>query len=149
MLGRAHRAAVEARAKQIARMVMVIVHGLQTKSYDEFVEDFSNPGREPGTVERVNREVCFELRISAKCWYDAMADFSRRGDAYPFVNLHGRGDDFGVAISAGAGYSTVELFVPPGQKIGRDAEVIVRSLVGTPGWTNAAEIERDLDLLKP
>ena len=149
MLGRKRRTAVEARAKQIARMIMVIVHGLQTKPYDEFVEDFSNPGREPGTLERLNRQVCFELRISAKCWYDAMADFSRRTDAYPFVNLHGGGDDFGVAISAGAGYSTVELYVPAGQKIGRDAEAIVRALAATPGWTNAAEIERDLDLLKP
>jgi hypothetical protein len=30
---------IEERAKQIARMVMFIVHGLQTKSYDEFIEE--------------------------------------------------------------------------------------------------------------
>jgi hypothetical protein len=149
MFGSERRTRLEARAKKIARMVMVIVHGLQTKSYDLFVEDFSNPGRQPGTLERLSRQVCFELRISPTCWYDAMADFSRRTDAYPFVNLHGGGDDFGVAISAGAGYSTVELHVPPGQKIGRDAEAVVRALATTPGWTNAAAIKRDLDLLRP
>jgi len=148
MFGSGRRSRVEARVKQIARMVMVIVHGLQTKSYDVFVDDFSNPGRQPGTLERLNRQVCFELRISPTCWYDATADFSRRTDAYPFVNLHGRGDDFGVSISASVGYSTVELSVPPDQKIGRDAEAIVRALAGTPGWTNASRIERDLDLLR-
>jgi hypothetical protein len=149
MFGSERRTKLEARAKQIARMVMVIVHGLQTKSYDEFVQAFSNPGRQPATLERCNRQVWFELRISPTCWYEATADFSRRSDDYPFVNLHGRGDDFGVAISAGVGYSTAELRVPPGQKIGRDAEAVVRALASTPGWTNAAEIERDLDLLRP
>jgi hypothetical protein len=148
MFGSQRRTRLQARAKQIARMVMVIVHGLQTKSYDVFVEDFSNPGRRPDTLERLNRQVCFELRISATCWYDAIADFSRRTDDYPFVNLHGGGEDFGVAISAGPGYSTVELYVPPGRDIGRDAEAVARALAATPGWTSAAEIERDLDLLK-
>ena len=149
MFGSGRRARLEARAKQIARMVMVIVHGLQTKSYDEFVESFSNPGRQPAKLEELNRQLCFELRISPTCWYDAIADFSRIRDTYPFVNLHGGGDDFGVAISAGAGYSAVELHVPPGQKIGRDAETIVRTLASMPGWTNAAAIEPDLDLLRP
>ncbi len=149
MFGSERRARLEAHAKQVARMVMVIVDGLRTKSYDDFAQTFSNPGREPAALERLNQQVCFELRISATCWYDATADFSRRTDAYPFVNLHGRGDDFGVAISAGAGHSTVELYLPPGQKIGRDAEAVARVLASTPGWTNAAKIERDLDLLRP
>ncbi len=149
MFGSERRTALEARAKQIARMVMVIVHGLQTKSYDDFAQSFSNPGNEPAALERLNRQICFELRISPTCWYDAIADFSRRTVAYPFVNLHGRGDDFGVAISAGTGFSNLELHVPPGQKIGRDAAAIVRALAGMPGWTNAADIERDLDLLRP
>jgi hypothetical protein len=139
---------VEARAKQVARMVMLIVHGLQTKSYDEFVESFSNPGKEPASLERLNRQLCFQMRISSTCWYDVMADFGRRTEMHHFVSLHGGGDDFGVAISAGPGYSTVELYLPPGQKAGRDAKTIVRALAATPGWTTIADIEQDLDLLR-
>jgi hypothetical protein len=149
MFGLRRRAETEARAKQVARMVMVIIHGLQTKSYEEFVERFSNPGKEPASLERLNRQVCFQMRISSTCWYDAMVDFGRRADWHRFVSLRGGGDDFGVAISAGPGYSTVELYLPPGQMAGRDAKTIVRALAGTPGWTNVADGERDLDLLRP
>lgn len=149
MLGRERRTAVEARAKQVARMVMVIVHSLQTKSYDQFAERFSNPGSEPAQLERLNCQACFQMRLSPSCWYDAVADFARRTHPYPFVNLHGGGDDFGVAISAGPGYFHVELYVPPDQKLGRDAKGIVRALGLIPGWTNLTEVERDLDLLKP
>jgi hypothetical protein len=148
IFGLGRRLEVEARAKQIARMVMVIVHGLQTKSYDEFVESFSNPGNEPASLERLNRQVCFQLRISSTCWYDATADFGRRTDMHHFVSLHGRGDDFGVAISAGPGYSAIELYLPPGQKAGRDAEAIVHALAATPGWRNVADMEWDSDLLR-
>jgi hypothetical protein len=148
IFGSGRRLEVGARAKQIARMVMVIVHGLQTKSYDEFVESFSNPGNEPASLERLNRQVCFQLRISSTCWYDAMADFGRRTDMHHFVSLHGGGDDFGVAISAGPGYSTVELYLPPGQKAGRDAKTMVHALAVTPGWTNGADMGRDLDPLR-
>jgi hypothetical protein len=31
---------------------------------------------------------------------------------------------------------TVELHVPPGQRAGRDASVMVRALQTTPGWSN-------------
>jgi hypothetical protein len=149
MFTRGRRAQIEARGKQIARMIMVIVHGLQTKSYDDFVDGFSNPGTKPASLERLNKQLCFQLRISPTCWYDAVADFSRRTESYPFVNLHGGGDDFGVAISAGPGYFHVELYVPDGQKIGRDAKRIVQALAVIPGWTNLTKFERDLDLLNP
>ena len=149
MFGRDRRPELEPRAKQIARMVMLIVHGLQTKSYEQFVDSFSNPGTEPASVERLNKQLCFQLRISPTCWYDAVADFSRRTDTYPLVNLHGGGDDFGVVITAGPGYYTVELYVPPGQKMGRDAKAIMRALMTMPGWTPSSEIDPDLDLLRP
>jgi hypothetical protein len=149
MFGWERRTEVKERAKQIARMVMLIVHSLKTKSYDEFVESFSNPGSEPGSPERFNRQLCFQMRISTTCWYDATADFGPRTDMRGFVNLYGGGDDFGVTINAGPGYSTVELYLPPGQKAGRDAKAIMHALAATPGWTNTADNERDLDLLRP
>jgi hypothetical protein len=46
--------AVEERAKLMARMVSLIVRGLQTKSYEEFVESFSNPGS-PSLVSSVRQ----------------------------------------------------------------------------------------------
>jgi hypothetical protein len=148
IFGWGRRAEVEARAKQLARVTMVIVHSLQTKSYEQFVQSFSNPGTEPGSLERLNRQLCFQLKVSPSSWYDAVADFSRRTDIYPCVILNGGGDDFGVAISAGPGYSIVELHVPPGQKLGRDAKAMVNALGAIPGWTNNAGLPRDLDLLR-
>jgi hypothetical protein len=43
------KAAVEKRAKQIARMVLLVIDGLQTKTYEQSVEIFSNPGNVPST----------------------------------------------------------------------------------------------------
>jgi hypothetical protein len=149
MFGWERRTEVKARAKKIARMVMVIVHSLQTKSYDEFVEAFSNPGSQPASLERLNRQVCFQMRLSPTCWYDATADFGRRTDMHHCVSLQGGGDDFGVAIRAGSRYSIVDFYLPPGQRAGRDAKAIVHALSATPGWTNMADVERDLDLLRP
>jgi hypothetical protein len=149
MLGSRRRVEVEARAKQVARAVMVIVHGLQTKSYDEFVESFSNHGKEPASLERLNRQVCFQLRISPTCWYDAIADFGRPGDMQHSVSLRGGGDDFGVAISAGLGYLSVEFYLPLNQKSGCDAKAVVHALATMPGWTSVTHLERDLDLLRP
>jgi hypothetical protein len=149
MFGRERRTAVQIRAKQITRVVMVIVHSLQTKSYDEFVAAFSNPGTQPASLERLNRQVCFQMRISPTCWYDATADFGQRTDMHYFVDLQGGGDDFGVAIRAGSGYLTVDFYLPPGQRAGRDAKATVHALAATPGWTNVADVEHDLDLLAP
>src|SRR5262252_2388727 len=47
--------------------------GLCTKSYDQFVESYSNPGNEPDTTERNARISRFAMRFSSTCWYDATA----------------------------------------------------------------------------
>jgi hypothetical protein len=49
MFGWRRRAAVGKRAKQIARMVLLVIDGLQTKTYEQFVVSFSNPGAVPST----------------------------------------------------------------------------------------------------
>jgi len=90
------KTAVEERAKQIARMVMLIVHSLQTKSYDDFVESFSNPDSEPDSVERLNRQLRFQMRISSTCWYEATAVYPPGGT--PYFLIEGGGDDWGVSL---------------------------------------------------
>jgi hypothetical protein len=52
MFGWGRKGAVEKRAKLLARMVTLIVHGLQTQTYEQFVASFSNPGEEPDAVKR-------------------------------------------------------------------------------------------------
>jgi hypothetical protein len=51
MFSSRRKAVVEKRAKQIARMVLVIIDGLQTKTYEQFVAIFSNPGNVPSTQQ--------------------------------------------------------------------------------------------------
>ena len=42
MLGWGRKAAIEKRAKLLARMTALILQGLQTKSYEQFIASFSN-----------------------------------------------------------------------------------------------------------
>src|SRR5580698_7691660 len=97
MFGSGRKAVVEERAKLLARMIALIIRGLQTKSYEQFIAGFSNPGAEPDAFEQSSRELCFQMRISPTCWYDAMASYPL-GER-PHVVLQGGGDDFGVFLT--------------------------------------------------
>jgi hypothetical protein len=133
---------INERAKVIARMVMLIVHSLQTKSYDEFVNGFSNPGSEPSPHERLRRQLCFRMRMSPTCWYDARADYP--ADGSPFFHIGGGGDDWGVLISGDAIADHpigVHFDVRTKSQAGRDAHAIVRALQELPGWSRASAIE--------
>lgn len=134
--------AINERAKVIARMVMLIVHSLQTKSYDQFVDRFSNPGSEPSPVERLRRQLFFRMRMSPTCWYDARADYP--ADGSPFFHIGGGGDDWGVRISgdAIADHSIgVDFYVRDKSEAGRDAHAIVHALRELPGWSRTSVIE--------
>jgi hypothetical protein len=127
---------IEERAQQIARMVMFIVHGLQTKSYDEFIESISNPGGEPTLRERLNRELRFQMRISPTCWYDAVVEYPF--DSTPHFYVEGSGDDWGVLISGDAVADHrigVDFIVPTGSQPGRDARAMEHALRVIPGWS--------------
>jgi len=138
MFGIKRRSAIEQRAKLMARMVMLIVDGLCTKSYDQFVESFSNPGEEPDETARDARMLQFEMRFSPTCWYEATASFA---EARPSIYIDGGGDDFGVLISVHVPtdanlpvYPVVDLDVPQWWKRGRDARAMVRALQAMRGW---------------
>jgi len=139
MFGQKRRAAIEQRAKLIARVVMLITDGLCTKSYDQFVESFSNPGEQPDDVARNARTAHFELHISQTCWYDATASFA--DETQPSMSIEGGGDDCGVLITLNVPadanepvYPVVDLNVPKGSKRGRDARRVVRALRAMRGW---------------
>jgi hypothetical protein len=146
MFGWGRKAAVERRAKQIARMVLLVIDGLQTKTYEQFAASFSNPGKVPSTLERENSELSFQMRFSSACWYDAVAVYPRGPDETdePHFYMQGGGDDWGVFISGNTNRDnrvTVELHVPPGQKAGGDASAMVRALQKMPGWSGYTERE--------
>jgi hypothetical protein len=145
MFGWGRKRAVEKRAKLLARMVTLITHGLKSKTYEQFVASFSNPGEEPDAFDRSNHELHFQMRISPTCWYDATASYPLREP--PWVSLHGGGDDFGVLItvSPSAGI-TVGLHLASGQRAGRDAGAAIHSLQTIPGFRSFAAIERELGI---
>ena len=143
MFGGERKAAVDERAKLLARMVGLIVRGLQTKSYEQFIASFSNPGAEPDAFDRLSRDHSFQMRISLTCWYGASASFLV-GEP-PSVFIQGGGDDFGVFITAGAQSTImVDLHLASGQRAGRDADAMVRRLQAMPGFTSFAAVERSL-----
>lgn len=82
MFGSGRKAAVKQRAGLFARMIGLIMHGLKTKPYDQFVASFSNPGKEPDAFDRSNRELHFQMRISKICWCDATASYPLRAVAH-------------------------------------------------------------------
>jgi hypothetical protein len=133
---------IDQRANQIARMVMLIVHSLQTKSYGDFVNSFSNPGSEPGPRQRLNHELSFQMQISPTCWYDAIAVYPRGGT--PFFQIEGGGDDFGVLINGNAIADHrigVDFWVPTNLQAGSDARAMVHALRGMPGWSRGSDVE--------
>jgi hypothetical protein len=134
--------AINERAKVIARMVMLIVHSLQTKSYDEFVDRFSNPDSEPSPPERLRRQLFFRMRMSPTCWYDARADYP--ADGSPFFHIGGGGDDWGVRISGDAIPDHpigVDFHSQTKSEAGRDAHAIVHALRELPGWSHTSVVE--------
>lgn len=143
MFGRTHSTTVNERAKQIARMTTFIVHGLKTKTYEQFIESFANPGAEPDAFERQDRQLGFRMHISPTCWYDAVASYAPGQP--PAILIRGGGDDFGVFIGTDAksDVTTVDLNVASGQREGRDARAVARALQAA-GWTNCAATGRSL-----
>ena len=97
MFGNERRTAIKQRAKLMGRMVMLLTDGLCTKSYDQFVERFSNPGDEPNENARNARISQFAMRFSPTCWYEATASLYE--NAQPWILIEGAGDDCGVVIS--------------------------------------------------
>jgi hypothetical protein len=125
---------VDERAKMLGRMVGFVVRGLRTKSYEQFVVAFSNPGREPDALKRLSRKTNFQLRISPTCWYDADVSYGRDGSRS--LRILGGGDDFGVRMTAGSTDDDVrvELLTDYSDRPGRDARAIVRALARMPGY---------------
>jgi len=145
MFGHKHRTAINQRAKLMGRMVMLLTDGLCTKSYDQFVESYSNPGNEPDETERNARISRFAMRFSPTCWYEATASLYE--NAEPWILIEGGGDDCGVCITvrvpADANVPScpiVDLQVPRGAKRGHDAGVMARALRDIPGWRGIAAI---------
>jgi hypothetical protein len=145
MFGHKRRTAIKQRAKLMGRMVMLLTDGLCTKSYDQFVESYSNPGNEPDETERNARISRFAMRFSTSCWYEATASLYE--DAQPWILIEGGGDDCGVCISVQVPADTnlpscpvVDLQVPRGTKRGHDAGAMVRALRDIPGWRGVVAI---------
>ncbi len=139
MFGHKRKDAIRQRAKLMGRMVMLLTDGLCTKSYDQFVERYSNPGDGPDEIARNARISRFEMRFSPTCWYEATASLAE--NAQPWILIEGGGDDCGVFISvqipADANVPSrpvVDLQVPRDAKKGHDAGAMVRALQDIPGW---------------
>jgi hypothetical protein len=123
---------VEDRAHLIARMMPLIIHGLKTKTYEEFVESFSNPDGKP---DHRNRELSFQMRMSPTCWYNATANY--RHAEPPSVRIHGDGDDLGVFIFITSDRDPIVHFrLEIGERAGTDASAVVRTLRTMPGWSS-------------
>src|SRR6516162_2168777 len=145
-----HRIAIRKRAQQIARMVTFISYNLQTKDYDRFVASFSNPWKEPDASKRQACQLCFQMRFSPTCWYDAVTQYPNGPVGTPYFYIRGGGDDWGVVISGSAKAKhriTVDLHVPEPSRPGPDARAIVRTLLAMPGWSKASDLERVLGMV--
>lgn len=140
MLSWGRNSAVEKRAKLLARMTTLIMRGLQTKTYEQFIASFSNPDGEPDASERQRHELHFQMRISPTCEYYATACYPR--DEPPWAFLQGDGDDFGVFINLSrSGEITVGLHLESGEAAGCDAQAMVRILTAMPGFKSFAVLE--------
>ena len=140
MLGWGRNSAVEKRAKLLARMTTLIMRGLQTKTYEQFIASFSNPDGEPDASELQRHELHFQMRISPTCEYYATVCYPR--DERPWAFLQGDRDDFGVFVTLSqSGEITVGLHLESGETAGHDAQAIVRTLTAMPGFSSFSALE--------
>ena len=139
-------AEVEERAKLLDRMVVLIVHGLRTKTYEQFVAAFSNPGHEPDALQRLSHKASFQMRISPTCWYDASIAYARDGTRS--LRMIGGGDDLGVCITAGSAMDGmgVEYTAQYGEESGRDAWAMVRTLAKFPAYHRVSSAETSFEI---
>lgn len=135
---------VEARAELLSRMIGLLLSHLRTKSYDEFVARFSNPGKEPDALMRLAGKSQFQMRMSPTCWYDAGVHYG--GNDRHFI-ARGGGDDFGVSITASTADERiyVDFVADYGERPGRDAWAMVRALSRRPGYRRPRPGEALLD----
>ena len=147
IFGRRRKSEVDERAKLLGRMIALLVHSLRTKSYDEFVARFSNPGQQPDALKRLSSKAHFQMRVSPTCWYDATVSYAR--DDARSLCIAGGGDDFGVVISANATDDGVVVKLDPadGQKPGRDARAVTRALLAFPGFRGSGTTEDSVGVL--
>lgn len=141
MFGWGRKAGITERAEKVARMLSFIKHSMQSKTYDQFVASFSNPGGEPDVLQRYDRRAHFIMHMSESCWYSADVAFPHQPAGIGSITLQGGGDDFGVFITATPADDRVgvELHLPFDQKAGRDAKSMVRTLETMPNWKRAKE----------
>jgi len=140
-------AEVAERAQLLRRMIALIVHGLRTKSYEQFIVAFSNPGREPDALQRISRKASFQMRISATCWYDATVSYAR--EKSPSLRMVGGGDDAGILVTTGADDEAIMVGSDPADALtpGRDARLVVRALVRLPGCRARNPLEEPFGVL--
>jgi hypothetical protein len=136
---------VDERAKLLSRMIALIVHGLRTKSYEQFVAAYSNPGREPDALKRLSRKASFQLRITPTCWYDAAVSYA--DDAARTLSILGGGDDFGVSITTTSADNRIfaAFITDYDEKPGRDARAMVRALLRQPSYRRVSDGESLLE----
>lgn len=133
------------RASQVSQMILLIIQGLKTKTYDEFVAHYSRSHNAPDTFGRFDKEWAFQMTMSPTCWYEATIDY---GSAeMPSMRMLGGGDDYGVFIcghcSDGGSFVSVSLECFNGSP-GKTARRVVKALQAIPGYRDSGSLERGL-----
>jgi hypothetical protein len=139
-------AEVEERAKLLDRMIVLILHGLRTKTYEQFVATFSNPGHQPDALQLLSQRANFKMRMSPTCWYDAYISYGRNGTRS--ARMTGGGDDLGVCITVSSADDRigVEFTALYGEESGRDAWAMVRTLARLPAYHRVIPAETSLEI---
>jgi hypothetical protein len=127
-------------------MIVLIVHGLRTKTYEQFVATFSNPGHPPDALQLLSHKANFQMRMSPTCWYDAYISYARNGTRS--ARIIGGGDDLGVCITASSTDDRigVEYTAQYGEESGRDAWAMVRTLAKFPAYHRVIALETSLEI---
>lgn len=124
-------------------MILLMLFGLQTKSYEQFIERYSNAENRPDVLDRQSREWTFQMTISTECWYAVRVDY---GDPeQPTLTMQGGGSDYGVFVVGSSdgnssGFSaSIECF---NGRPGRSARAMAELLRALPSAFDADLLER-------
>ena len=138
MFGIGCRKEIEARARSVADLMLLIIRSVNSMSLQEFIEANHRRGFVDGEIDLANSRYSFFECEGHKADFAFIVDNSD-GDV-PRVSAHGYGNYFGLYLNASAPEADVNVDLSEAHQqtgtLGRDARALQTSLLKFPGFTS-------------
>jgi hypothetical protein len=133
------RKKIEARARSIARLMLLTIGSARSMSLEQFIEANRRRGFVDTDIDRENRTYSFFESEAAKAEFGFSVDYG--SNDVPVVSGQGYGDYFGLYLS-GTNLGEVSVDHREQGARGRDARALQAALLKLPGFSTLGQPRR-------